>query len=74
MISCIHFIRHGITEGIQNRWYYGSTDMPLVEEGVKVLTSADRWYGVTYAADKPVVMDALHAMQEAGLYPDGLWG
>ncbi|MBR5129040.1 MAG: histidine phosphatase family protein, partial [Firmicutes bacterium] len=34
MISCIHFIRHGITEGIQNRWYYGSTDMPLVEEGV----------------------------------------
>ena len=49
----------------------------LIEEGkatVKVLTSADRWYGVTYAADKPVVMDALHAMQEAGLYPDGLWG
>ena len=49
----------------------------LIEEGkatVKVLTSADRWYGVTYAADKPVVMDALHAMQEQGLYPDGLWG
>ena len=47
------------------------------EEGkatVKVLTSPDRWYGVTYAADKPVVMDALHGMQEAGLYPDGLWG
>ena len=37
-------------------------------------TSPDRWYGVTYAADKPVVMDALHGMQEAGLYPDGLWG
>ena len=49
----------------------------LIEEGkasVKVLTSADRWYGVTYAADKPVVMNALHAMQEQGLYPDGLWG
>ncbi len=49
----------------------------LIEEGkasVKVLTSADRWYGVTYAADKPVVMDALHGMQEQGLYPDGLWG
>ena len=49
----------------------------LIEEGkatVKVLTSADRWYGVTYAADKPVVMDALHTMQEQGLYPDGLWG
>ena len=48
----------------------------LIEEGkatVKVLTSADRWYGVTYAADKPVVMNALHEMQEQGLYPDGLW-
>ena len=48
----------------------------LIEEGkasVKVLTSADRWYGVTYAADKPVVMAALKGMQEQGLYPDGLW-
>ena len=49
----------------------------LIAEGkanVKVLTSADRWYGVTYAADKPVVMAALKSMQEQGLYPDGLWG
>ena len=48
----------------------------LIAEGkanVKVLTSADRWYGVTYAADKPVVMAALKSMQEQGLYPDGLW-
>ena len=48
----------------------------LIEEGkatVKVLTSPDRWYGVTYAADKPVVMNALHTMQEQGMYPDGLW-
>ena len=41
---------------------------------VKVLTSSDRWYGVTYAADKPVVMAALKSMAEKGLYPDGLWG
>ncbi len=41
---------------------------------VKVLSSPDKWYGVTYAADKPVVMAALRAMTEAGLYPaDGLW-
>ncbi len=48
----------------------------LIAEGkatVKVLTSPDRWYGVTYAADKPVVMAALKAMGEQGLYPDGLW-
>ena len=41
---------------------------------VKVLHSPDKWYGVTYAADKPQVVAALHAMTAAGHYPDGLWG
>ncbi|MBP3684422.1 MAG: NTP transferase domain-containing protein [Oscillospiraceae bacterium] len=40
---------------------------------VKVLSSADRWYGVTYAADKPVVVAALKGMTDEGKYPDGLW-
>ena len=40
---------------------------------VKVLRSVDKWYGVTYAADKPMVVAALAALREAGLYPDGLW-
>ena len=40
---------------------------------VKVLHSSDKWYGVTYAADKPVVVAALKGMTEKGLYPDGLW-
>ena len=48
----------------------------LIKEGkatFKVLSSPDRWYGVTYAADKPVVVAALKAMTEEGKYPDGLW-
>ncbi len=40
---------------------------------VKVLHTADKWYGVTYAADKPVVVAALAEMTRQGLYPDGLW-
>ena len=40
---------------------------------VKVLTSPDKWYGVTYAADKPMVVAALKGMTEEGKYPDGLW-
>ena len=40
---------------------------------VKVMTSPDKWYGVTYAADKPVVMAALKEMTAEGKYPDGLW-
>ena len=48
----------------------------LLAEGkatVKVLRSADKWYGVTYAADKPQVVAALKAMTQEGKYPDGLW-
>ena len=40
---------------------------------VKVLTSPDKWYGVTYAADKPVVVAALKSFAAEGKYPDGLW-
>lgn len=40
---------------------------------VKVLKSADKWYGVTYKEDKPVVMQALSDMMESGVYPDPLW-
>ena len=41
---------------------------------VKVLHSADTWYGVTYAADKPVVVAALQEKTAEGKYPNGLWG
>lgn len=37
---------------------------------VRVLSSPDRWYGVTYREDKPEVMKALVQMTEQGLYPD----
>ena len=40
---------------------------------VKMLKSADKWYGVTYAADKPVVVAALADLTKQGKYPDGLW-
>ena len=40
---------------------------------VLVLSSPDKWYGVTYAADKPVVVAALAEKTKEGLYPDGLW-
>ena len=48
----------------------------LIDEGkarVKVLRSADKWYGVTYREDKPVVVAALAEKTAAGLYPERLW-
>ena len=40
---------------------------------VKMLRTADKWFGVTYAADKPVVVAALQEMTDKGMYPNGLW-
>ena len=48
----------------------------LLKDGkatVKVLKSEDRWYGVTYAADKPMVVAALAELTKQGKYPNGLW-
>ena len=40
---------------------------------VAVLTSVDKWYGVTYKEDKPVVVAAIRKMKEEGRYPEHLW-
>ena len=40
---------------------------------VAVLKSADKWYGVTYKEDKPVVVNAIRAMKAEGKYPVSLW-
>ena len=40
---------------------------------VKVLTSNDSWFGVTYIQDKPVVMKKIQALKDNGTYPDILF-
>jgi NDP-sugar pyrophosphorylase family protein len=41
--------------------------------GVKVLTSEDKWFGVTYKEDKPVVIQKINQLIEQGIYPSNLW-
>ena len=36
-MSAIYLFRHGITEGNKRRLYYGSTDIPLIEEGIEAI-------------------------------------
>lgn len=48
----------------------------LLHEGkadVTVLKSMDKWYGVTYKEDKPMVMNAIQNLKDSGLYPQNLW-
>ncbi|MEG0962249.1 MAG: sugar phosphate nucleotidyltransferase [Lachnospiraceae bacterium] len=37
---------------------------------VQVLTSSDKWYGVTYREDKAMVVEAISNLKKQGLYPE----
>jgi hypothetical protein len=41
---------------------------------VKVLPTNERWFGVTYQADRPRVQAAVRDLIARGLYPENLWG
>ena len=48
----------------------------MIEKGegtVKLLSSNDKWFGMTYPEDKQTVMDSLRAKIESGYYPEKLW-
>ena len=71
------FLREEVAQNpVKAEFFLPMTVGELLKEGkatVKVLRSGDKWYGVTYAADKPMVVAALKEMTAAGKYPDGLW-
>lgn len=48
----------------------------MVQDGraqVRVLETADKWYGITYLVDRQSVADAVAAMTEQGIYPSPVW-
>ena len=40
---------------------------------VDVLETSAKWFGVTYADDKPGTMARIRELIECGEYPNGLW-
>ncbi len=42
------------------------------ECNVEVLRTHDKWFGVTYKEDRPVVVNALDNMKKEGLYPENM--
>jgi len=61
----------------KGEYFLPSVVSQLIDEGkakVKVLSSADKWYGVTYHEDKEAVVSAIAEKTAAGIYPDDLWG
>ncbi|MFQ5447554.1 MAG: hypothetical protein ACE5FF_11530 [Saprospiraceae bacterium] len=57
-------------------FYISSFANQLIEDktaAFTVLPNDEKWYGVTYQADKPVVQKAFAEMTAAGKYPSPLW-
>lgn len=71
------FLNQGLAENpLKAEYFLPSVVNELLSEGkadVQVLTSADRWYGVTYKEDKPAVVEAMGRLKEQGVYPERLW-
>ena len=70
-------LEKGIKENpMKCEYFLPSVVRDLLAEGratVRVLESEDKWYGVTYKEDKPVVVAAVQALKDEGLYPQKLW-
>jgi hypothetical protein len=46
---------------------------PEGEIRVRVLNSISPWFGITYQADKPTVMERIRDLIRQGEYPARLW-
>lgn len=71
------FLEEGLKKNpLKCEYFLPSVVTRLLEEDkatVSVLTSKDKWYGVTYKEDKQVVVDAIQSMKDDGVYPEEVW-
>ena len=71
------FLKKGLTENPMKCEYFLPAVVSSLLEADRataaVLPSADKWYGVTYKEDKPVVVEAIRNLKKEGLYPENLW-
>ena len=71
------FLKNDVVERPEKAEYYipfvAADMMKQGKATVEVLSSSDRWYGVTYKEDKPDVVRAMAEMTEQGLYPERLF-
>lgn len=71
----VDFLSH-LREGGKQEYLLPTIVDGLVKSGranVKVLESKDKWVGVTYKEDKPVVVASIKELISSGKYPDRLY-
>lgn len=60
---------------LKGEFYLPSMVSSLIDNGqakVMVLSTNDKWIGVTYREDKPMVVKAINDLVEAGIYANGI--
>ena len=71
------FIKKGVVENPMKSEHVIPTAVgDLVRDNkckVKMLSSKDKWFGVTYPEDKQIVQDSINELIEQGIYPEKLW-
>ena len=84
MPGFLDYLKNGFTEFLKNdsldplkkEYLLPSVIDKMIKEGlvtVEILPVNDRWFGLTYAEDKPMVVEKLGKMIEDGVYPAKLW-
>ena len=72
------FLRESLKENpLKCEYYLPFVANRMLDEGkikISVLETFDKWYGVTYPEDMPVVKEAVSKMKKDGMYPEKLWG
>jgi len=70
------FLKNSKDNILKSEYFIPTIVDNLIKAGrtdVKVLATTDKWYGVTYKEDKPIVKKAIADMVLAQKYPQRLW-
>lgn len=70
------FLRRTMDNILKTEYFLPEVVGNLVKAGkarVKVLPTDEKWYGVTYQEDRPLIQTAIKDMIHRGMYPENLW-
>jgi pyruvate formate lyase activating enzyme len=76
MQAIIDFLKENANEP-KKEFYIPYIVNTTIQEGsatVKVLNTPDKWFGVTYKEDRPMVVNKLKELSGQGIYPSPLFG
>ncbi len=72
----VDFLKDEKLDPLKKEYLLPSIVDNMIRDGlitVEVLPVNDKWFGLTYAEDKPMVVEKLNEMIENGVYPAKLW-